>query len=212
MLWARNGQGNLKGLQGHAAAGRLKRVVLGALLVGMTIVGPLVAYAGVSVIWPSSTYTVNVNQSPPITFVAGADQATAQALGFTGAFGSTNNGASYTLTVSGLSGGRVTIDKLADVDRTSAVASYKMQVATALGSGIIPTILKLRHWTGGTAPTADGDSQVCAVLDLKAAQGTESSGSCSAATVFTQLVYELPSGQTTQSDTVSFRPSSIVFA
>lgn len=190
---------------------KLKSALMTALLLGVAALGPSVAYAGVSVIWPSSTQTADVDETPPITFSAGTDHATAQSLGFAGAFSAENNGASYTLSLNGLSGGEVTIDDVANVSVDPAVSSHKVEVATALGSGIAPDTLKLRLWTGTTAPTADGDAQVCAVLDLTAAQGAESTGSCDKSTKV-QVVYALPSGQTTESDTVTIRPSSITFA
>jgi len=191
--------------------GRLTGTMLNVLLVGLAVVGPMVAYAGVSVIWPASTATVDVDQSPPITFAEGSDHSQASSLGFAGTFTETNNGGSFTLTVSGLSGGTVTIDNLTYIVRESAVASYKLQVASAL-SGISPDTLKARLWTGSTAPAADDSAGVCAVLDLTAAEDTESSGSCTAAGVKVQVVYALPSGQTTASGSVQLRPSSIVFA
>jgi hypothetical protein len=172
----------------------------------------MVAYAGVSVIWPSTTATVDVDEAPPINFTAGSDHAQAQTIGFAGAFTQGNNGGSFTLTLNGLSGGTVTIDNLTYIQHEATVSSYKVQVATAIGGGINPTTLKVRLWTGGTAPTADGDASVCAVLDLEAAANTESSTSCTATGVKVQLVYQLPTGQTTQADSVSLRPSSIVFA
>jgi hypothetical protein len=190
----------------------VKSFGLTGLLVGMAVVGPMVAYAGVSVIWPSSTATVDVDEAPPITFAAGSDHAQAQTIGFAGAFSAGNNAASFTLSLNGLSGGTVTIDNLTYITREASVASYKVQIATAIGGGINPSTLKVRLWTGGTAPTADGDASVCAVLDLEAALNTESSAACTAAGVKVQLVYTLPTGQTTQSDTVSIRPSSVTFA
>lgn len=197
---------------GTAVHGKMKSAFLGTLLVGLAIVGPMVAYAGVSVIYPSGQQTINVDTSPPITWVAGADHTVANALGFVGAFTRTDNNAAITLTISGLSGGTVTIDKIGNVTRESSVASYKMQVATALtGTLTAPTTLKLRFWTGATAPTADGSSGVCAVLDLTAAVNTESSAACSAAGVDAQLVYALPA-TSSGSSTVSLRPSSITFA
>jgi len=200
------------------AVGRWKSVGLGFLLVGMAIVGPLVAYAGVSVIYPSSTHTANVDTSPPITFAAGADHSQANSIGFAGAFTQTNNAASFTLTLSGLSGGTVTIDKYAAVTATSAVTSYKMQVASALsGTLTTPTVLKIRVWdTSGSAPTADGSASVCAYLDLTASANTESTAGAAApcaggATYAIQVVYQLPNASS-GSSTVAIRPSSIVFA
>lgn len=197
---------------GAGLLGAVKSTLLGSLLVGIAVVGPMVAYAGVSVIWPSTTATVDVDEAPPITFLVGTDHAKANTIGFAGAFTAGNNAGSFTLQMNGLSGGQITVDNLTHVKKETSITSYKLQVATAIGGGINPSTLKVRLWTGATPPTADGDSQVCAVLDLEAAANTESSASCTAVDVFVQLVYALPTGQTTQSDTVSIRPSSIVFA
>lgn len=201
--------------EGIGLVTRVKSVGLTGVLVGIAIVGPMVAYAGVSVVWPSSDLTVDVDEAPPINFTAGADHTQAQSVGFVGAFTAGNNGGSFTLTLNGLSGGTVTIDNLTYMQRESSVSSYKVQIASALGAGINPTVLKFRLWSGNStvaAPSADTDSQVCAVLDLEAAANTESTASCTAAAVKVQLVYQLPTGQTTQSGTVSIRPSSVVFA
>ncbi len=193
---------------------RLTKMGLGLLLAGMAIVGPLVAYAGVSVIYPSSTHTVDVNASPPITFAAGDDHAQANGLGFAGAFTQTNNAASFTLTLSGLSGGTVTIDDYAEVTATAGVTSFKLEVASALsGTLTTPTTLKVRVWDpAGAAPTADNSASVCAVLDLKSAASTESAASCAGSAAYNvQVVYQLPSASS-GSSTVALRPSSIVFA
>lgn len=199
---------------------QLKNMGLGLLLAGIAIVGPLVAYAGVSVIYPSSAHTVNVDTSPPITFASGDDYTQANSIGFAGSFASTNNAASFTITLSGLSGGTVTIDKYATVAGTAAVTSYKMQVASALtGTLTTPTTLEIRMWDPGisaTAPTADGDSNVCAILSLKAIATTESTAEaatpCAGGTTYNiQVVYQLPNASS-GSSSVSIRPSSIVFA
>lgn len=202
---------NYKGRQGVGAGGRLKGMTLTALLVAMATIGPMVAYAGVSVIWPTTTVTADVDEAPPITFLVGSDHARANTIGFAGAFTATNNAGSFTLTMNGLSGGQVTVDNLTHIKRETSVTSYKLQIATAIGGGINPDTLKVRLWTGATPPTADGDSQVCAVLDLESAANTESSAACTAVDVFAQLIYKLPTGQTTQSDSVGVRPSSIVW-
>jgi len=70
--------------------------------------------------------------------------------------------------------------------------------------------LKLRFWTGATAPTADDSTGVVAVLDLTAAVDTETATTIAGSqTVFVQLVCEYASG-TTGSSSVSIQPSSIV--
>lgn len=189
-----------------------KEWILTVLLAAIAVTGPMVAYAGVSVVYPESTFTADVDEAPPITFAAGGDHAQANSIGFAGTFNKDNNDGSYSLTVNGLSGGKWTIDNMTKVSNETSVSSYKVTIDTALGPGISPTTFKIRLWTGLTAPSADADAQVCAVLDLTAAQGTETTGSCGDVDgVFVQVIYELPDSQTTQSDTVKIRPSSIVF-
>lgn len=189
----------------------LKNIGMGVLLAGIAVVGPLVAYAGVSVVYPSSTQTVALDTTPPITFAAGADQSQAQSIGFLSALTTADNAASFSITLKGLSGGAVTIDDYATITKAASVTSYKMSIATALSAGVTtPTLLKIRLYTGGTAPTADNSAGVCGVLDLQAAQDTESAA-CTGTTVHIQLLYTLPTGSSGTS-TVAIRPSSIVFA
>lgn len=186
--------------------------MLGALLVGLAIVGPMVAYAGVTAIYPESVNTVNVDTTPPVTLARGTDMSQAENIGFANSFTSTNNGASYTLTLSGLSGGNVTVDKLLFANKTAAVSTYKFQISTAWSGTLNPDDVKFRLWTGGTAPTTDNSAGLCAVLNLEAALDTETTGTCSDAAVFVQLVLTLPTGVSSETATVSVRPSSIVFA
>lgn len=194
---------------------RARGLTLGTLLLGISIVGPVVAYAGVTVIYPKATHSVTVNASPPITFAQGTDYATANTLGFASAFTLTDNDAAFTMTLSALSGGAVTIDKYVHIVATAGVTSYKIQVGTAASGTLDATeieVLKVRLWTGGTPPTADGSAGVCAVLDLESALDTESTASCNGnQTVFVQVVFQLASGSA-GSSTVAVRPSSIVYA
>ncbi len=190
----------------------MKSAVLTALLVGIAVAGPAVAFAGIDVIWPESTTTADVNESPPITFSAGADHSAAQSAGFASALSTGDNGAAYTLTLNGLSGGTVTVDDLVTITKDASVSSYKLEISTALSGTLTPTTLHARLWTGSTAPTADGDTQVCAVLDLTDPVSTEASTACTQGTTKVQISMTLPADQTTESATVSVRPSSIVFA
>lgn len=191
--------------------GNLKKAGVLVCLLVVVAVGPSLAFAGVSVVYPASTKTADVDETPPITFSAGTDHSTASSVGFAGTFSAEDNSGAYTLTVFGLSDGKVTVDDLVNVSVDASVATHKMNVDTALGTGISPDVMKIRLWTGSTAPSADGDTQVCAVLDLTAAAGTESTNACSTSTKM-QLIYDLPAGQTTESDTVKIAPSSISFS
>jgi hypothetical protein len=154
-----------------------KEAILYILLIGIALLVPTISFAGVSLIYPDSTFTTDVNTSPPITWDQGNDYTLAQSLSFAGSFATTDNDAAFTLTVSGLSGGTVTIDKLLNLTAASSVSTYKLKISSALAGSLSPspTTLKLRFWTGATAPTSDGDAQVEAVLDLEAALDTETS-------------------------------------
>jgi len=192
-----------------------KSLFLAALLAAVTIFAPFIAYAGVTVVYPKSTHTVNVNTSPPIVFAQGADYAEANSGGFASAFSLVDNDAAFTLTLSALSGGSVTIDKYANLVADASIDTFKAQVGTAVAGTLDAaeiSMLKIRLWTGGSAPTADNSAGVCAVLDLESALDTESATTCDGAqTVFVQVVYTLATGSA-GSSTVAVRPSSIVFA
>ena len=183
--------------------------LLYTIVVLISFLAPLVSYAGVSLIYTSSTITGNVNASPPITWTQGADYTQAQGAGFAGSFGTSDNAASFTITVSGLSGGSVTIDKLVNVVATSVVSTFKVEISTAKSGTLDPTTFKLRFWTGATAPTGDGSAGVLGVLDLEAALGTATAAMAGAQTIFVQLVYVLPSAAS-GTVSVSIQPSNIV--
>ena len=190
-----------------------KEAILYILLIGIALLVPTISFAGVSLIYPDSTFTTDVNTSPPITWDQGNDYTLAQSLSFAGSFTTSDNDASFTLTVSGLSGGTVTIDKLLNLTAASSVSTYKLKISSALaGTLTAPTTLKLRLWTGATAPTADGDTQVEAVLDLTAALDTETSATVDGnQVVYVQLICEYDTS-TTGTDSVSIQPSSIALA
>jgi hypothetical protein len=188
-----------------------KEAILYILLIGIALLVPTISFAGVSLIYPDSTFTTDVNTSPPITWDQGNDYTLAESLSFAGSFATTDNDAAFTLTVSGLSGGNVTIDKLLNLTAVSSVSTYKMMISSALADTLnpAPLTLKLRFWTGPTAPTSDLDAQVEAVLDLKAALNTETSDPIAGnQVVYVQLICEYDSG-TTGTDSVSIQPSSI---
>jgi hypothetical protein len=194
---------------------RVRGLTLGTLLMAIAILGPAIAYAGVTVIYPKATHSVNVDTTPPLTFAQGSDYAQANSVGFASAFTLIDNSAAFTMTLSSLSGGAITIDKYVHLVAASTVSTFKAQIATAASGTLDATeieVLKVRLWTGGTPPTADGSSGVCAVLDLEAALDTESGTTCAGnQTVYVQVVFQLATGSA-GSSSVSIRPSSIVFA
>ncbi len=192
---------------------RLRTIAFASLLLVVALTAPLVAYAGVTAVWPGSDQTAAVATSPPVSFAAGSDHSAANTAGFAGAFTEANDGASYTLTLSGLSGGNLTVDDLVTITANSAVSTFKLEIDTALtGTLTNPTVFKMRLWTGGTAPTADNSAGVCAVLDLEATAGTETAATCAGnQSVKVQVVYVLPDSAS-GSSTVTIRPSSVAFA
>jgi len=185
------------------------------LLIGIALLAPLISYAGVSLIYPGSLFTSGVSTSPPITWATGNDYNLAVNLGFASGYTSHDNKASFVLTISGLSGGSITIDKILNLTASASVTSFKIKISTALSGTLSPTpdSLKLRIWTGATAPTSDGDASVKAVVDLKAAVNTESVAVTQAATTtyFVQLVYAWNTARVdaSGSSTVEIQPSSI---
>lgn len=184
------------------------------LLIIISLLAPLASYASISLIYPNSMIASSVNASPPITWVQGHDYSKALSYGFAGSLATSNNAGSFAVTISGLSGGTVTIDDLLNCTATSSVSTYKIQIASALSGTLspAPTTLKLRFWTGATAPTADGSSGVVAVLDLTATLNTETSTTISGSqTVYVQVVATYASAAT-GSSSVSIQPSSITMA
>lgn len=205
---------------------RLKESALTAILVAIVLMGPAVAYAGVNVVYPASTKTLNVNQDPPIRFDRGDDYAVAQANNFTAGWAGSNNNASYTINVSGLSGGNLTIDKLVGLTIQDTVPSFNVSISAALSGSFDPanvTYFVMRIWNGTTAPTTNASLGVRCVLNLKAAvdthTGQNAQGECELPgevgaqpderVAHMQIVLELGGDQTTESSTVSIRPQDI---
>ena len=52
-----------------------KEAILYILLIGIALLVPTISFAGVSLIYPDSTFTTDVNTSPPITWDQGDDYA-----------------------------------------------------------------------------------------------------------------------------------------
>lgn len=186
-------------------------IALYGLLVVIALAVPLASYANVSLIYPSSDITAGVLTSLPITWAQGADYSCAATHGFAANWALNNNAADFDITVNGLSGGTVVIDKLVDLTSDSDVQSYKVKITSALsGTLATATTLKLRFWNGTTVPTADGDAGVLTTLDLLSAVNTETATTFDAGiTYYVQLVYVAASGST-GSSVVSISPSSII--
>lgn len=188
-----------------------KRLGLGVLLIGLSVIGPIVAYAAITVVYPKSTHTVNVGGTPPITFQQGTDYSTAANLSLLSGLTFIDNNAAFTITVSTMAGSNLTIDKYVHAVKGAGVTAFKMSIGQAIGGTLNATEiaeLKVRLWTGGTAPSTDYSAGVCAVLDLEAALATETTGSCTGSTVYLQLKYRL-NHDAAGSSTVAIRPSSV---
>jgi hypothetical protein len=82
------------------------------------------SYTGVTLIYPSSTSTINVLNSPPITYASDADYTVAANNGLAVSFSNTNQGGAYTVTLKGLSGVTVTADKWVKINAGSGVSSF----------------------------------------------------------------------------------------
>lgn len=187
---------------------RTQKWSLTALLMGIAIMGPLVAYAGISVIWPSSPHTLGVNPTPPLTFVKGTDYAQGETEGWLGGWQGHNANASFEITVNGQSGGQLTIDDYVNVTLGTAT-TFDLEIATALSGNITAnlTTLKIRAWTGGTPPTADGDPQVCAVIDLTAA-APATDGACTLSSKI-QIIMALVDDSIGSAGSVSIRAANV---
>lgn len=197
-----------------------KRGTLVLLLAALAVVGPIVAYAGLTVIYPKSTQTLDIDTTPPVIFQQGSDYAIAANNDFATLFAEIDNKAAHTITLKGLSGGNVTIDNYtAILNNLTGSADFKVQIATAydgtggLDGGAELLSLRVRLWVSqlGAAPTSDASPSVCAVLNLEAPINTESATSCNRKFINVQVVYDLASGAT-GTGSVSIRPSSLTFA
>jgi hypothetical protein len=195
---------------------QLKNSTLVFLLAGLAVAGPILAYAGISIIYPKSTHTVNIETNPPIQFIQGADYAQGNNMGFLSNLALIDNDAAFNITISGLSGGNYTIDNYTMIWLDEArVSSFKMQIADAISGTLDANMiqdLKIQLWTGATPPsTANGWwNGVCARLDLESALNTESTGGpCDNSYTKVQLIFQLRTNSAGTS-TLAVRPSSLV--
>lgn len=201
----------------------LKSSTLIIALIGVAVTGPMVAYAGVSVVYPESTTTGDIDTSPPVTLAKGSDWSSALSADLVASWSSDDSAASVSFTIKGLEDGNVTIDALVKADQISGVSSHKIEVTDAIGAsesgGLVASEIsdaKLVFYddSAASAPGNVTAASVCAWIDLTSV--SESSGSCDPAddSVNAQLFYELNDvdNPSTDTATIKFRPSSIVFS
>jgi hypothetical protein len=115
--------------------------------------------------------TINGTKNTKITYSADTDYKTAADNGLAAGFSSSNQGAPYSITSRGLSGGTMIIDKLVKINAASEVSSFTEQISAALSSTSGITAYELRYWDSGlssTAPTSDTANNVIGTIDLKA--------------------------------------------
>lgn len=191
-----------------------KKPILVAALLVVSIVGPLTAYAAVTVIYPKSTHTVGISGTAPISFDEGADYWTARNASFANSWLGHDANASFTIDLNTLSGGNVTIGKYVHATASAGVSKFRMEIATAIpgGATLDPAeivSLKIRLWTGGVEPTTDFSAGVCGVLNLESAVGNRTAY-CPTGVVFMQSVFELGT-DSAGTATVSIRPTDVVF-
>lgn len=209
-----------------------KRILTGIIAL-VAVFGPWVAYAGVSVIYPESAHTIDVNDSPPITFAQGGDYTDASSLGFLSSWVSANDGASFTITVSALGGGELIIDDYVTATVDASVTSFTYELSTAIAYGTLTNAnfvsFYLCAWQQSGAspaptnsegsecgdPDGAGGTEVCGSLDLESAATTKSTGGpCddAPATTKMQLYLKMGSGANDATPaTVSIRPADILF-
>lgn len=142
---------------------------------------------------------------PDLTFSQGPDWARAAELGFAAGFRTRDGGRAFDLTLSGLAGGTVTVDRLVRIDAGDDVDGYRWLVEDPATLGGAELVARL--WTGASPPSADGDASVCSVADLT--RPGPSIGRCPAGRTHVQVVYTLPSGAD-GADVVRIRPEIVV--
>jgi hypothetical protein len=184
------------------------------LVVFIALFGPLLAYAGVQLLYSESDHIVTVGGIFPVLFEPGADYPVAEKGGFATNFTSRDQGASFSVTLKGISGGNISVDSYAIARKNLGTQSYKIQLGHALtGSLSLDKVeeIKLRLWNGNTVPLTDESPGVCAAFDLSTAQvNEESATACTAEVTHLQVILRLRPGASGTSN-LSIRPSSIVF-
>ena len=182
---------------------RHKRFI--AILIAILLSIALITYTGVNLIYSPSTITVGVAK-PPLLWEQGSDYTTAASLGYATGWSLSTNKTYFSITVRGSPELRVEIDDIFRVVNTTNVASFKVEIATAISGSLVGKIntLTLEFWD---------DSGVKGTLNLLAIQGTKT-GAMTIDDDYDMLkvriIIELASGAlTTDSATVEIRFTEI---
>ena len=178
-----------------------------AILIAILLSIALITYTGVNLIYSPSTITVGVVE-PPLLWEQGGDYTTAASLGYATGWSLSTNKTYFSITVRGSPELRVVIDDIFRVVNTTNVASFKVEIATAISGSLVDknkiNTLTLEFWD---------DSGVKGTLNLLANQGTKT-GAMTIDDDYDMLkvriIIELASGAlTTDSATVEIRFTEI---
>lgn len=147
-----------------------------------------------------------------IRFKAGADYEEARRAGVADGLLITEGEAGHMVSLRGLSGTTLQIDRLVLVEKDPDLVSFRLSITKPLsGSLEQPPLAVLRLWHGDEPPTADDDPQVCLVLDLTAPEPVGSQGECHADEVHVQAAYR-PPDEGSGASAIRFRPTGLNMA
>ncbi|MEM2083947.1 MAG: hypothetical protein QXV10_05485 [Nitrososphaerota archaeon] len=137
-----------------------------AILIAILLSIALITYTGVNLIYSPSTITVGVVK-PPLLWEQGSDYGTASSLGYATGWSLSTNKTYFSITVRGSPELTVIIDDIFRVVNTTNIASFKVEIATAISGSLVGKIdtLTLEFW--------DDTRAVVGTLDLKALEGTK---------------------------------------
>jgi len=154
------------------------------------------------------TITLTIDMTPFILWSHGQDYPAAQNNRVVATLA--KNSSTIITTLYGLSGGTIIVDKLLQCTVDSELSTFQMKIRNALSGTLspAPSTLKLRFWTGESAPTTDDSAGVEAVLDLTGNQDTETLPISGNQTLYLQLVCTMQSN-TSGNSTVKIHPNTI---
>ncbi|MEM2928329.1 MAG: hypothetical protein QXP60_05140 [Nitrososphaerota archaeon] len=137
-----------------------------AILIAILLSIALITYTGVNLIYSPSTITVGVVK-PPLLWEQGGDYGTASSLGYATGWALSTNKTYFSITVKGSPELTVIIDDIFRIVNTTNVASFKVEIATAISGSLVGKIdtLTLEFW--------DDTRGVVGTLNLKGSEGTK---------------------------------------